>query len=716
MSVSRRTLLGGLGGLVLAVQMPPRRARATGTIVEDVTTPFSPNAFIRIDERGVVTFIMRNVEMGQGIYTGATLLMAEELDLDPETVQLEAAPPDVAYVDKDMGTQATGGSTSTMGEWVLLRKAAATARVLLVQAAATRWGVDPAACRTEAGVIHHDASGRAVGYGEVAAEAGRLPVPPDVSLRPPSAFRLIGRSHHRLDSPAKVHATAQFGIDARVDGMKFATVAACPVMGGTLVHVNEGAARAVSGVVDILRLPNAVCVVGSTTWAAQMGLKAAAPEWNAGENAHVDTALVYRQLHDGAAQPERGIVAQEKGDAHAAVAGAHRQYAATYQQPLLAHATMEPVNCTVHVTPDRCDIWVGTQVPLRARDSAARITGLAADQVHLHNMYIGGGFGRRLEHEYVEQAVQFARQVPYPLKIVWSREEDITLDRFRPAYVDQIAAGLSSHGNIVGVTHRIVGPAVVARWAPEGLMPNGMDGDLLAAAADVPYDFRASYLDFVRRETPGVVTAWWRGVGGTRGLFVMESFIDELAAVAGRDPIEFRRHHLKNDARAIGVLDLASDKANWSQPMPKGSGRGVAVQFLFGSYLATIMDVKVDDDGSVRVLRAVVAVDCGRLVNPDQVRSQIEGGLMFGIGAALFNEITLDHGRVQQRNFNRYRVLRMNEAPVIEVHLVESDADPGGIGETGTAAAAPALANALAAATGRRYRRLPLLGKQELDV
>jgi len=715
-TLTRRGALAGLGGLLIGLHVPMRAAKAAVRIVEDVTGPFAPNAFIRVDTQGVVTFIMRNVEMGQGIYTGATVLMAEELDLDPETVQLEAAPPGEVYVDKDLGTQATGGSTSTMGEWELLRKAAATARILLIQAAANRWQVTASTCRTDGGRIYHDASNRSLGFGEVALDAARLPSPSDVPLRPASAFKLIGRSRHRLDSPAKVAATAQFGIDAQVPGMKFATVAACPVIGGTVGSIDIAAAKAVPGVIDVLKIDDAVCVVGEHYWAARSGLRAAAVTWHEGANAQVDTAQIYHELHQGLAQTDHVIEAHKEGDAKSAVAAAHTQVAATFQQSLLAHATMEPINCTVRVTADACDIWCGTQVPLRARDSAAAILGLPKDSVHLHNMYIGGGFGRRLEHEYVEQAVHFARQVSYPLKIVWSREEDITRDRFRPAYVDRIEAGLSADGRIVGMTHRIVGPAVVARWAPEGLMPNGMDSDLLAAAADVPYDFGASYLDYVRKEAPGVITAWWRGVGGTRGLFVMESFMDELAEKAGADPVEFRRRHLAKSPRALGVLNLVADKAGWGMPVPKGSGRGVAVQFLFGSYLATVVDVHVAGDGSIRIDRAVSAVDCGQLVNPDQVRAQIEGGLMFGMSAAMFNEITLEHGRVQQRNFNRYRVLRMNEAPQVEVHFVDSAETPGGIGETGTAAAAPALANALAAATGRRYRRLPLMGKQELDA
>ncbi|WP_408869847.1 xanthine dehydrogenase family protein molybdopterin-binding subunit [Gluconacetobacter tumulisoli] len=709
--LSRRGALAGAGGLLLAAMLPRAPARGAMRIVEDQTGPFAPNAFVRIAVDGAITLILPNVEMGQGIYTGEAMLIAEELAVGLDQIQIEAAPPGDPYITKELGTQATGGSTSTIATWTGLRQAGAAARTLLIQAAAARWSVGPETCQAEAGVIRHAASGRSLSYGEVAAAAALLPAPAaPAPLRDPAMFRLIGTSQHRLDSPAKVAGTAIFGIDVQVPGMLVGTVAACPVLGGILTHVDAVAARKVPGVRDVLTIGNAVCVVGDHFWAARKGLEALSITWDEGVNAAVTTATIYRQLHDALDGP--AIVAHTKGDAKAAIASAATRIEATYQQPLLAHAPMEPINCTVQVGPDRCDIWVGSQVPLRARDAAAGITGLARDQVHVHNQYIGGGFGRRLEHEYVIQAVQFARQVSYPLKIIWSREEDLTLDRFRPAYVDRLVGGLDRDGNLVGIEHRIVGPAVVARWAPEALLPNGVDDDLLVATAVTPYAIPATFLEYARREAPGVVTAWWRGVGGTRGVFVVESFIDELAAQAGVDPVAFRRKMTGDSPRARAVLDLAADKANWGAPLPPHVGRGVALQYVFGSYLATVMEVEMSDTGTVRVRRAIVAVDCGRVVNPDQVVSQIEGGLIFGLSAALYNEVTLQGGRVQEDNFNSYRILRMNESPMIDVHLVDSTEDPGGIGETGTAAAAAALANAMAAASGRRYRTLPLMGRQ----
>ncbi|WP_342628784.1 molybdopterin cofactor-binding domain-containing protein [Nguyenibacter vanlangensis] len=703
--------LGGAGGLLLAAMLPRRAARAATRIVEDPAGPFAPNAFVSIATDDTITLIMPNVEMGQGIYTGEAMLIAEELDVGLEQIQLEAAPPDAAYTTKQLGEQATGGSTSTIATWTSLREAGAVARTLLVQAAAARWSVDPATCRTEGGTVRHDATGASLTYGALAADAAALPVPKGpIALRDPSRFRLIGHSQHRLDAAAKVAGKAVFGIDIQVPGMRVGTVAACPVMGGVLRHVDDRAARQVPGVHDVLTIGNAVCVVGDHFWAARKGLDALVITWDEGVNSAVDTQTIYGQLHDALDGP--AIVAHVKGDAKGAIGNAATRVEAVYQQPLLAHAPMEPINCTVLVAPDRCDIWVGSQVPARARDSAAELTGLAKDQVHLHNQYIGGGFGRRLEHEYVTQAVQFARQVKYPLKIVWTREQDLTLDRYRPAYVDHLVGGLDRDGRLVGLSHRIVGPAVVARWAPQALLPNGVDDDLLAATVETPYDIPAMFLDYARREAPGVVTAWWRGVGGTRGVFVVESFIDELAAAAGADPVAFRRRMTEGKPRARAVLELAAAKADWGSPLPAGVGRGIALQYVFGSYLATIAEVEMTDMGGVRVRRVIVAVDCGHLVNPDQVVSQIEGGLIFGMSAALFNEITLLHGRVQQENFNSYRIMRMNEAPAIEVHLVDSTEDPGGIGETGTAAAAAALANAIAAAGGGRRRRLPLMGAQ----
>ncbi|MBO1361332.1 xanthine dehydrogenase family protein molybdopterin-binding subunit [Acetobacter sacchari] len=720
-TTSRRKLLVGGAGLIVAGLLPRSSSAQRpsglyeGVLTEPFGAAFTPNAYIRIAAPEIaasnasgITLILPNVEMGQGIYTGSVVLIAEELDVEPDQVALEAAPPDDAYVAQDMGTQATGGSTSTVFEWTSLRQAGAAARIMLVQAASERWKCPVDECSTNAAVIHHDPTGRTLTYAEVAAEAGRVSPPKNPPLRKSDAWKLIGRARHRVDSRAKVEAKAVYGIDVRAPGMKFATVSACPVMGGVVRGMDREAALKVPGVREVLKIDNAVCVVGDHYWAAKKGLEALAVTWSEGANATVDTARVYAELHDGL-NDSHPIVAKSSGDAAAAMQSAASRFEAVYQQPLLAHSTMEPINCAIHVRPDGADVWVGTQVPIWARDSVATITGLPKETVKLHGQYIGGGFGRRLEHEYVTQAAQFARQVSYPLKIVWSREEDVTLDRYRPAYVDRVRAGLDARGRITAMEFRVVGPAVVARWEPAGLSPNGFDEDLAAAIAITPYTYPASRLDYVRREAPGVVTAWWRGVGGTRGLFVVESFIDELAAKAGVDPVAYRRELIHEHPRARVVLDMAAEKAGWGSPLPPGHGRGVAAQFLFGSYLGTVVEVDMSDPSAVRVVKVTVAVDCGQPVNPDQIVAQIEGGMIFGLGTALFNEITLEKGRVQERNFNQWRLIRMNEAPKIEVHIVPSSEDPGGIGETGTAAAAPALVNAIFAASGQRIRTLPVM-------
>lgn len=713
---SRRQMLGAGGALLLATFWPtPRQGRAQGASVPASTAPeqgllvenaqgaFAPNAYIRIATDNRITLILPNVEMGQGIYTSSVMLIAEELGIDMAQVEIEAAPP-------GGGAEITGGSTSVMTEWLPLRQAGAAARSMLVQAAATRWQVPVAECTTRSATIIHVPTGRSLPFGAVAAQAATLPVPQKPALKDPATYTLLGKPQHRIDSAVKVQGRAIFGMDVQVPGQKIGTVAACPVVGGTLAGMNKAAALAIRGVQAVLvnTANNTVCVVADHYWAARKGLRALKPQWHDGPNAHVTTQTIYDQLHDGLNGP--AIVANTKGDAPAVIAHAAATHTATYQQPLLAHATMEPINCTAHVRPDGCDIWTGTQIADRARDTAVELTGLPKDKVHVHCQYIGGGFGRRLEHEYVTQCVEFARQVPHPLKIIWSREEDLTHDRYRPAYVDQMTAALDSKGFITALTHRIVGPAVVARWDPPELTKDGYDEDLSVATVITPYTYPAYRLEFARREAPGVVTAWWRGVGGTRGLFVVEGFIDELAHRAGADPVAYRRAMLAQNPRALAVLDKAAQAAGWNTPLPPGRARGVAVQFAFGSYMASIAEVEMPEPDNVIIHRVTAVVDCGRVLNPDQVISQIEGGLIFGFSAALYNEITLEGGRVQQSNFNTWRVMRMNEAPSkIDVLLMPSTEDPGGIGEVGTAAAAPVLANAMAAAQGRRYRTLPLL-------
>ena len=700
------------GGLLLSCRLDSR----TDTRVAAGT--FAPNAWIRIGRDGVITLVMSQVEMGQGTYTAMPMLIAEELDVGLQQVTLEAAPPHALYANPAIGFQATGGSTSVRALWTPLRQAGATARAMLVTAAAKEWNVEPASCRTADGVVHHDASGRTIAYGDLADKAALLSLPRKVALKDPKDWKLIGTSAKRLDSPSKVNGTAKFGIDTVVPWMRIATVAASPVFGGTLASVDDSRAMAIKGVSKVVRLENAVAVVADHMWAAKQGLAALDIKWNNGANTVLNTADVVQQLEEASASP--GAVARKEGDVEAAMRGAVTRLEAVYEAPFLAHATMEPANCTVHVRADGCDVWVGTQVVGRAQDTAAKVTGLSKDRVKVHNHLIGGGFGRRLEVDYITQAVEIAKQVDAPVKVIWTREEDIQHDMYRPYYYDRIAAGLDASGKPVAWSHRIAGSSIINRWAEKSLSTvravglegiiatvKGVDLDAVDGAINTPYDFPNLLVDYVRVEPPGIPTAFWRGVGPTHNVFVVESFMDELAGAARQDPVAYRRALLGNSPRAAAVLDLAAAKAGWGEPLPAGRGRGVSLQHVFGSYVAQVAEVEVSGR-DVRVTRVVAAVDCGIQVNPDIIVAQMQSGIVFGASGALYGEITLKDGRVQQSNFSDYRVLRINESPVIEVHLVTSSEAPGGMGEPGTAAVMPAIANAVFAATGTRVRKLPI--------
>src|SRR6266852_7088656 len=708
--VSRREfLIAGAaagGGLLLGWHMDggPRLAAAATAAP---ALEFAPNAFIRVGTDGGVTLIMGQVEMGQGMYTSMPMLLAEELEVGLDQVRLEHAPPDdKRYVNPLFGFQATGGSTSVKGLYLPMRRAGATARTMLIAAAAERWSVEPASCRADRGSVIHAASGRRLGYGALAAAAAELPIPDNVPLKRPEEFKLIGTPAKRLDTPAKVKGIAQYGIDVRLPGMKIATVAASPVLGGKVAALDEPKALAIKGVHQVVRLDDAVAVVADHMWAAKQGLAALAIRWDDGPNGNVSTADVVQGLDAASQQP--GVVARTQSHVAEALAGAAQKIDAVYQVPFLAHATMEPMNCTVHVRNDGCEVWTGSQTLSRAQATAARVTGLPLEKVVVHNHFLGGGFGRRLEFDWVTQAVRIGQKVEGPVKVVWTREEDMQHEFYRPYYYDRMAAGLDASGRPVAWTHRLVGPAILARYLPPAFK-NGIDSDGVDGAVFLTYDIPAIQVEYVRHEEPVLNTTFWRGVGPTHNIFVMESFMDELAAAAKADPVEYRRALLSKVPRARAVLDLAAKAAGWGRPLPAGHGRGVALLYSWwGSYLAEVAEVEVSKAGEVRVHRIVCAVDCGTVINPDIVTAQIEGGVNFGISGALWGEVTLKNGRVEQSNFHNYRVLRMNEAPTIEVHLVRSLDAPGGIGEPGTSITAPALANAIFAATGKRLRRLPV--------
>ncbi len=696
------------GGLVLSVALP--NAIGPAWAAAEALPEFAPNAFIRIDRKGAVTLVMPMVEMGQGIYTAMAMLLAEELEVGLDHIRLEHAPAnDALYANSILHIQTTGLSASIRAFWTPLRQAGAVGRTLLVTAAAKRWGVDPVTCRAKQGVVSDSAGARPLAYGELADAAAALPMPTpgSIALKDPKDFTLIGTPVKRLEAPDKVSGRAGFGIDVRLPDMKIAAIAISPVFGGKPKAVNEVAARAVKGVRQVVRIDNAVAVVADHMWAAKKGLAAAAIQWDDGPNATVSTADIVRQLEEASKQP--GVVARNEGDAEKALAGAAQRIDAVYQAPFLAHAAMEPMNCTAHVRKDGCDLWVGTQAPTLTQAVVAQATGLPREAVKIHNHLLGGGFGRRLEPDGSLLAVKIAQQVDGPVKVVWSREEDIQHDMYRPYYYDRLSAGIDASGKPVAWTHRIAGSSIVARYVPS-LYKNGFDSDAVEGAAEPPYALPNIHVDYVRVEPPGIPTAFWRGVGPTHNVFVVESFIDELAALAKQDPVAYRRALLGHNPRALGVLNLATEKAGWGGPLPAGRGRGVSLQFAFGTYLSQVAEVEVATDGSIKVHRIVCAVDCGLAVNPDTIAAQMEGGSIFGLTAALHGAITVKNGRVEQSNFHDYLPMRIGEVPVIETHLVKSAESPGGIGEAPTAAVGPAVANAIFAATGKRIRTLPIIG------
>jgi isoquinoline 1-oxidoreductase beta subunit len=690
------------GGLLLSLNLPFAKGEA-GAASADT---FAPNAFVRIQKDGQVVLTMPYVEMGQGTYTAIPMLIAEELEVDLDQVRLEHAPPnEKLYANPLLGVQATGNSNAIRGAWEPMRNAGAVARTMLVAAAAARWNVNPASCHGEQGQVVHANSGQRFSYGELAADAARLPVPENVTLKPPQEFKLIGTSAKRLDLPEKVNGTAIFGIDARPPGVKIATLAQSPVFGGLVKNVDDTAAKAVKGVRQIVRLEDAVAVVADHMGAAKKGLEALVIEWDDGPHAGLTTEAIVAELEQATYKP--GAVAQTVGDVAGALSGASTKVEATYQVPFLAHATMEPMNCTVDMRNDGCEIWVGNQALARAQTFAAKAAGLPVEQVVVHNHLIGGGFGRRLEADGVYRAVEIAKHVDGPVKVVWTREEDIQHDMYRPMFFDRISAGLDDEGMPVAWNNRFAGSSIIARWLPPGFS-NGLDPDTTEGAIHLVYDLPNFHVEYVRVEPPGIPTAFWRSVGPSHNVFVTESFMDELAVAAKQDPVGYRLALLDKTPRAKAVLTLAAEKAGWGQKLPPRVGRGISVQNAFASYMAHVAEVEVAEDGTVRVRRVVCAVDCGTVVNPDIVEAQIQSAVMFGITAALYGEITLKGGRVEQTNFDTYQILRIDEAPAVEVHIVPSSEAPGGMGEAGTSCIVPAITNAIFAATGKRLRKLPI--------
>ncbi|MBS0378530.1 MAG: xanthine dehydrogenase family protein molybdopterin-binding subunit [Proteobacteria bacterium] len=702
-TLTRRQLLGrtAAAGALLAFHLPLRAQGKAGAAGGE----FAPNAFIRIEPDGRTVLVMPQVEMGQGVYTSVALILAEELDADYSRVVLEHAPPsDKLYGNPIFGIQVTGNSNSIRAFWVPLRRAGAAARAMLVTAAAQRWHVDPASCTAAQGEVVHAPSGRKAAYGSLVAAARQLAPPANPPLKDPRNFTLIGKPQHRYDTPDKVAGKTTYGIDVMLPGMRFATIAASPTFGGRVASVDDSAARTVPGVHKVIVDEDLVAVVGDHMWAAKQGLAALVITWDPGPNAGVDSSAIWEDLR--AASAKDGVLAKANGDVAQAAKGAE-VIEADYELPFLAHATMEPMNCTVQLRKDSCEVWLGTQIISRVQATVAQLTGLAPEKVTVHNHYIGGGFGRRLEPDMALKAVRVARHLDgEPVKVVWTREEDIQHDIYRPVYRDVIAATLKS-GRIDSWKYKISGSAVIARWLPPAFQ-KGIDIDAVDSAVDIPYDIPNLRVEYVRVEPPAVPTGFWRGVGPNNNVFATESFIDELARRAGKDPVAFRLEMLGKTPRLRAAVQHVAEKSGWGQPLPARCGRGISAQVSFGSFIATVVEAEVEDAGGVHLRRVTCAVDTGIAVSPDNIRAQLQGGLIFGLTAALYGEITIERGRVLQGNFHDYRILRMDEVPPIEVFLIESGEAPGGIGETGTTAGPPALRNAIYAATGVALRRLPI--------
>ncbi|CAD6536763.1 Isoquinoline 1-oxidoreductase subunit beta [Paraburkholderia kirstenboschensis] len=718
---SRRTFLKAAGavaavganiGLTIGFEWAGMGRRALAATMPDAT--FAPNAFLRVAPDNSVTVIAKHVEMGQGAYTGIATIVAEELDANWQDVRVESAPADAKrYANLAFGTmQGTGGSSAMANSWMQLREAGAKARAMLVSAAAAQWKVPATELVTRDGSVHHAATNRSATYGSLASAAARLPVPQKVTLKSPKDFRLIGHQLPRVDVPPKTDGTAQFTLDVTFPGMLVALLQRPPLFGATVKSFDASAAKAVPGVVSVVQVPGGVAVVAKGFWAAKQGRDALKIEWDDSKAEKRSSDAIMAEYRRLAEQP--GATARKDGNAEQALSGAAKKISASYSFPYLAHAPMEPLDAVVKLTADSCEIWAGDQFQTVDQANAARTAGLDPQQVKIHTLYAGGSFGRRANtrSDYIVEAVSIARALGAngtPVKLQWTREDDIHGGLYRPMYFHKLDAGLTADGKLVGWRHRIVGQSILGDTPFASVMvKNGIDATSVEGAANLAYAIPNISVELTTTQT-GVPVLWWRVVGSSHTAFAVEAFIDEAAHAAGKDPFAFRRDLLAHEPRMRAVLELAAQKAGWdpAKPLPKGRGRGIAVAEAFKTFVAQVAEVSVDQDGNVKVERVVCAVDCGTPINPDVIAAQMEGGIGFGLGAALHSAITLKDGKVEQNNFDAYQVLRIAEMPKVEVHIVQSGEAPTGVGEPGVAPVGPAVANAIFAATGKRLYDLP---------
>ena len=691
------------GGLLVGTYLHPW---TDGETLEAAGS-FEPNIWIKVNADDTVRIMLTMLEMGQGVMTSMPMLVAEELDFDWTKIKTEWAGADPKYGNPNFGgQQLTAGSNSVRGMWKVLREAGATARVMLVKAAAQTWGVAENTCTTDKGEVIHQATGRRLKYGTLVDKAAALPVPTGVTLKDPKTFKLLGNSLARLDVPEKVNGSATFGIDVKLPGLLTAKVVRCPVFGGKVARFNADKAKAVPGVKQVVQISTGVAVVADNYWSASRGAQALDITWDEGPLAKLTTAEILTRYKELAQKP--GKVARNDGNADTAIANS-KSFERTFEAPFLAHATMEPMNCTADYRADGCDVYVPTQGQTPSHQAAVAASGLPADKVKIHVTYMGGGFGRRGEADFVIDAVETSKVVGKPVKVVWSREDDMQHDYYRPISYARMWGAVDASGKPTVFKQHIVQQSLMKRIG--GLPPNGVDFISVDGSANLPYDIPNIRVEYTEND-PGIPFGFWRSVGASFQGFVVEAFIDEMAAAAKKDPFEFRRDLLGKSPRHKAVLELAAEKSGWGKPLPAGRFRGIAVMDAFGSYLAQVTEVSVDARGAVKVHRIVCTVDTGWVINPDTIKAQMEGGIVYGLTAALKGEITIKNGRVEQRHFGDYQMLRHNEMPEIEVYIVASTETPGGIGEPSTALAAGSLVNAVAAATGRRIYSLPIKPEQ----